>query len=119
MDIDIVLPFPPSTNTYWRMFQNRMIISKAGREYRKAVQDAVMLQKANKHFDCELVVTIEAYRPDNRRRDLDNLLKATLDSLTHAGVYLDDSQIIDLRIYWAVDKGGILKIKVEKRWTTT
>ena len=115
MVIDIVLPFPPSVNTYWRMFQNRMIISKAGREYRKAVQDAVMLQKANKQIGCALVVCIEAFRPDNRKRDLDNLLKATLDSLSHAGVYLDDSQITDLRIYWAKDKGGILKIKVWRK----
>lgn len=115
MEIELTLPFPPSVNTYWRMFQNRMIISKAGRDYRKAVQDAVMLQKANKHLDGYLVLCIEAYRPDNRKRDLDNLLKATLDSLGHAGVYLDDSQITDLRIYWAKDKGGILKIKVWRK----
>jgi len=115
MVIDIVLPFPPSVNTYWRMFQNRMIISKAGRDYRKAVQDAVVIQKANKHWNESLGVCIEAFRPDNRKRDLDNLLKATLDSLGHAGVYLDDSQITDLRIYWAKDKGGILKIKVWRK----
>lgn len=115
MEIELTLPFPPSVNTYWRMFQNRMIISSAGRKYRKDAQDAVMLQKANKHLGGALVVCIEAYRPDNRKRDLDNLLKATLDSLAHAGVYLDDSQITDLRIYWAKDKGGILKIKVWRK----
>jgi crossover junction endodeoxyribonuclease RusA len=114
MEITITLPFPPSVNTYWRMFQNRMIISKAGRQYRKDVQSAVLLQLGNKQLGGALKVTIEAFRPDNRRRDLDNLLKATLDSLGHAGVYLDDSQITDLRIYWAKDKGGILKIKLER-----
>ena len=31
--------------------------------------------------------------PDLRRRDLDNLLKPTLDALQHAGVYEDDSQV--------------------------
>jgi Holliday junction resolvase RusA-like endonuclease len=45
---------------------------------------------------------------------LDNLLKATLDGLAHAGVYEDDSQIVDLRIYWAPDIGGMLKIKIEE-----
>ena len=108
------LPFPPSVNTYWRMFQNRMIISKAGRQYRKDVQDAVMLQKANKHLEGSLKVTVEAFRPDNRRRDLDNLGKGIFDGMAHAGVYLDDSQITDLRIFWAKEKGGKLIVTLEK-----
>jgi len=110
----IELPWPPSVNTYWRTFQGRMIISAAGRKYRKDVQDAVMLQKANKHIGGAVKITIEALRPDNRKRDLDNLLKATLDSLSHAGVYLDDSQISDLRIFWGKEKGGKLVIFLER-----
>ena len=74
----------------------------------------MILQKQVKHFTGRLRVEIEAFRPDKRRRDLDNLLKATLDGLAHAGVYEDDSQIIDLRIYWAKDIGGMLKIKIEE-----
>jgi crossover junction endodeoxyribonuclease RusA len=50
----------------------------------------------------------------NRRRDLDNLLKAPLDALTHAGVYVDDHLIVDLRIFWADGKGGRIKVKVEE-----
>lgn len=110
----VELPFPPSVNTYWRIFQNRMIISKAGREYRKAVQDCIMLQKANKHLGGNITIVIEAFRPDNRIRDLDNLLKASLDGLVHSGVIMDDSQIQDLRIFWAKDKGGKLLISVER-----
>lgn len=72
------------------------------------------LQKMVKHFKGHLKVEIEAFRPDKRRRDLDNLLKATLDGLAHAGVYEDDSQIVDLHIYWAKDIGGMLKIKIEE-----
>lgn len=112
MEVKIELPFPPSVNSYWRMFQNRMIISKAGRDYRKAVQDAVLLQRANKHIGGSVYVVIEAFRPDNRVRDLDNLLKASLDGLAHSGVFLDDSQIQDLRIFWAKEKGGKLMISV-------
>jgi crossover junction endodeoxyribonuclease RusA len=112
--IELELPFPPSVNTYWRNFQGRMLISKKGREYRKAVADQVLIQKGAKHYQGKVKMTIEAWRPDERRRDLDNLLKAPLDALTHAGVYMDDHLIVDLRIYWAKDKGGKLKVKVEE-----
>ena len=112
--IEITLPWPPSVNTYWRNFDGRMIISAKGREYRETVGDQMMLQKKVRHFAGPLRVVIEAWRPDKRRRDLDNLLKATLDGLAHAGVYEDDSQIVDLRIYWAPDIGGMLKIKIEE-----
>jgi crossover junction endodeoxyribonuclease RusA len=113
--IELTLPWPPSTNTYWRTFQGRMIISAKGREYRKAVADQVLIQRGAKNLAGKLVVEIEAWRPDNRRRDLDNLLKAALDGCTHAGVWEDDSNIVDLRIYWAEHIGGMLKIKVREQ----
>jgi len=36
---------------------------------------------------------MDAFPPDRRRRDLDNLMKSTQDALEHAGVYEDDGQI--------------------------
>jgi crossover junction endodeoxyribonuclease RusA len=112
--IELTMPWPPSVNRYWRTFQGRMIISAEGREYRKAVADQVLIQRGAKHYEGKLRVVIEAWRPDNRRRDLDNLLKAVLDSLTHAGVWADDGLIVDLRIYWADNIGGMLKVKVSE-----
>ena len=112
--IGLTLPWPPSVNKYWRTFQGRMIISAEGRSYRKAVGDQVLIQRGAKHYAGKLRVQIEAYRPDNRRRDLDNLLKAVLDGCTHAGVWEDDSNIVDLRIYWADSIGGMLKVKVSE-----
>jgi len=112
--IEFTLPFPPTVNTYWRNFNGKIILSKKGREYREVVGDQMILQKTIKHFTSLLRIEIEAWRPDKRRRDLDNLLKATLDGLAHAGVFEDDSQIVDLRIYWAKDIGGMLKIKIEE-----
>jgi crossover junction endodeoxyribonuclease RusA len=111
--IELTLPWPPTVNTYWRNFNGRTIISAKGREYRKAVADQVLIQRGAKHLDYALQVTIEAFRPDRRRRDLDNLLKAILDSLTHAGVMEDDCLIVDLRIYWADDVGGMVKVTIE------
>ena len=54
-----------------------------------------------------------AYRPDNRKRDLDNLLKAALDGMAKGMIYEDDAQIKDLRIRWADTIGGMLKVKIE------
>lgn len=112
--IELTLPWPPSVNRYWRTFQGRMIISAEGRSYRKAVADQVLIQRGAKHYEGKMKVEIQAWRPDNRRRDLDNLLKAVLDACTHAGVWVDDSNIVDLRIYWAEDIGGMLKVKVSE-----
>ena len=88
-----------------------MVISKEGRLYRQSVLLSVIAQDAAKRFTAPLKVVIGVARPDRRRRDLDNLLKSTLDSLTHAGVWEDDSQIIDLRIYWQ-GVGGFLTVEI-------
>lgn len=96
--IALTLPYPPSVNGYWRAVNGRQIISKRGREYRRAVVDAVALLPIDSPVSGSLAVTIWASMPDKRRRDLDNLLKSSLDALGHAGVYEDDSQIDDLRV---------------------
>ena len=91
-----------------------MIISAEGRNYRKAVADQVLIQRGAKHLEKKLRVVIEAWRPDKRKRDLDNLLKAVLDSLTHAGVWVDDGNVVDLRIYWAPGIAGMLKVHIQE-----
>jgi crossover junction endodeoxyribonuclease RusA len=111
--IEITLPWPPTVNTYWRNVNGRTIISAKGREYRKNVADQVLIQRAAKHIDYAVKVEIKAYRPDRRRRDLDNLLKALLDSMTYAGVMQDDALIEDLRVYWADEVGGMVKVTIE------
>lgn len=111
--IELTLPWPPTVNTYYRNFNGRSIISKKGREYRVAVAEQVLVQRAAKHIDHAVKVEIKAYRPDRRRRDLDNLLKALLDSMTHAGVMSDDALIEDLRVFWADEIGGMVKVTIE------
>ena len=49
-------------------------------------------------LEGRLTVTILAKMPDRRRRDLDNILKALFDAMTHAGVWLDDEQIDEIII---------------------
>lgn len=109
--IELTLPFPPTVNTYYRNVQGKTLISAKGREYRKAVADQVLIQRGAKHYEGRLAVEIIAHVPDKRRRDLDNLLKSTFDSLTHAGVWVDDSQIDKLTVSRG-PIGGLLKIRI-------
>ena len=90
----IILPWPPSVNQMWRTVRGRPILSKIGREYRQAgLAIAVPIAIQTGPFLGPISVRIDAYYPDARRRDLDNLGKGPLDLLTHAGLWRDDSQI--------------------------
>lgn len=111
----VTLPWPPSTNRIWRNVsvagKPRTLLSQEGRVYRKAAADACMLNRlVNLQLAGRLVVELFACPPDRRARDLDNILKATLDALTHAGVWNDDSQIDLLTVQrgQVVKGGGVL-----------
>jgi crossover junction endodeoxyribonuclease RusA len=61
-----------------------------------------------------LSVTITANPPDLRKRDLDNLLKQTLDALQHAGIFKDDSQIDQILIRRGIKTtNGNLEVSID------
>ena len=93
--LQIVLPWPPSVNHYWASNGKRRFITQRGVDYRRDVSSIAMAQFGSNFSPLtgRLTVRIEVYPPDRRTRDLDNLCKAPLDALAHAGIYVDDSQI--------------------------
>lgn len=118
----LILPWPPSINTYWRhtwkkgggIGSGRVYITDQGQAFRELVGWECKAQKARKHGKARVRVVLNAYPPDRRRRDLDNVLKPLLDALQHAGLYDDDSQIDRLEIHrmfpsW---KGGHVDVVV-------
>jgi crossover junction endodeoxyribonuclease RusA len=112
----VELPFPPSVNGYWRSFRGRQIISAKGRQYRDDVQAVVLCHPRRQRFTGRLRVLAELWVPDKRRRDVDNSLKAILDSVTHAGLWDDDEQIDDLRIVRAgVRPGGAVVLTIASK----
>jgi crossover junction endodeoxyribonuclease RusA len=96
-DANLTLPWPPSINHYWRHTRNGHYISAEGQAYRETVRQTMAL-RATQALSGRVAVTVTAYPPDKRKRDLDNVLKALLDALTHGGLWADDEQIDDLRI---------------------
>lgn len=109
--LGFALPFPPSVNAIWRRVGRKTLLSADARRYRVLVLRWLLQQfgKVPTLGAEPLAIIIRAKRPDKRRRDLDNLPKAVLDALTHAGVWGDDSQIEQLVICWApLERAGIL-----------
>jgi len=114
------LPFPPSVNTYWRhptkgkLAGRHLISPEKGGESRQAVMDEASRYQLPK-MDGRLSVAIVAPPPDNRRRDLDNMMKGLLDGLVHAQVIEDDGLIDRLTIErGVVCQGGKVRVYVSE-----
>lgn len=113
----IRLPYPPSMNTYLRHLPNgRTLLSERGRTYHGTVWEVVKRAfPGHTPFLGPLVVTVTAFPPDKRRRDLDNIFKCVGDGLTKAGVWKDDSQIQRLTIQWGEFwPVGALEVEIEE-----
>jgi len=108
------LTYPPTANTYWRTWRGRMLLSAKGRDY-KATIAREFADRGGGRVDGRLRVHVHLEPPDERRRDLDNALKPTLDALKDAGAFVDDCQIDDLRVTrGAVTPGGACHVEVEE-----
>ena len=109
----IRLPYPPSVNSIWRsvayLFQGepkvKVLVSERGRAYRRQVVDLVA-QHGRIPLGQALVVHLHLYPPDRKRRDIDNPIKAVLDSLTHAQIWRDDSLVAELHVYRHAPRPG-------------
>lgn len=120
MDILILdLPWPPSINHYYGFVGAKRFIDKPGREFRKTVHE-IVLSTMNKPDlkDKRLSMKIEVYPPDNRRRDLDNIVKSLADSLQHAGVYNDDCMIDELLVYRMHKRRGRVVVTIKSLMPT-
>jgi crossover junction endodeoxyribonuclease RusA len=95
------MPYPPTVNTYWRIFKGRMILSANARRYK---QTAALKAKAAgaRPLQGPVSVTLHVYRP-RKVGDLDNVLKACLDALRGVA-YVDDKQITDISAHRYDDK---------------
>lgn len=119
MELSLILPYPPSANHYKKV--GRIVKTKTGKLYQqrkntchteKFYFDVYILSKQilpsqwGKFDDSAIFsVSIYVHHPDNKKRDLDNILKVLLDSLVRAHVIPDDANIH--RLY--VEKCNIIE----------
>lgn len=99
---------PPSINHAYvnRATKNRVIrfLSKAGKDYQKTVKEQFEKQIDRAPYMDDVMITLDFYFPDNRRRDWDNYAKTLQDALEHKA-FIDDSQIVMAHVTKQVDKG--------------
>lgn len=125
----LTVPWPPSVNHYWRSIPIkraacaacgcRVVLSRAGRAYRDEVRQSFSLPDGWRGpLEGRLHVTVLLHPPTRRKLDIDNRMKALLDALQHADVYVDDSQIDRLEIErWEVVVGGAAIVEIEEMAT--
>lgn len=111
----ITLPWPPSANKLWRNVNGRTIKSETYRKWLMLAGWDLRSQKP-KPVPGPYRLTMIAIRPDQRRRDIDNLLKPVSDLLRDCGVIEDDSLAQSVMAGWSLEspvRDGQIIVAVE------
>ncbi len=97
------LPYPPTVNGLFVEVAGKRIKTKPYRAWRDAAGWAIKQQqvgKVGKSLTGPVALLVECVKPDGRRRDISNLLKACEDLLVEMGVIEDDQNVMDIRGRW-------------------
>jgi crossover junction endodeoxyribonuclease RusA len=97
----LVLPYPPSTNRYWRNYRGRMVRSEEANNYRAGIAGSHFWE-GSLLFGGPVAVTLDVYRP-RKSGDLDNRIKVVLDALQGLA-YVNDDQIVSIIAHRHDDK---------------
>jgi len=115
MQVEFVLPWPPSVNRLWRMGKGNWYSTKVALDFKEHVHYLVFKARQPR-FDpaARLRLDIYAYPPDRRARDIDNLSKVVQDALQDARVFANDAQIDQLWIErMEIVRGGELRVRLQ------
>ena len=89
-----ILPWPVSVNSLYRVRGKRVYITAKGKAFKMAC--GIIFAGTKMEYETERVwLDIEVYPPDNRKRDISNLIKIVEDSLPW---FRDDSQVDKINI---------------------
>jgi crossover junction endodeoxyribonuclease RusA len=93
------LPVPPSANRYWRVWNNRIVVTDEARAYKDEI---ALLLRACIPLEGDVSVNFTVFRP-RMKGDLDNYNKIMFDALQGL-CYYNDNQIVEIHSYRKDDK---------------
>lgn len=100
-------------NRLWRAGRNGKVYrSDTYEKWRTAAAWDARMQAGPQKLIGPFKLSVRFVRPDARHRDLDNLLKAVLDCLQHAGVIDNDKNCVWIDAAWTAD-GSPCLIKLD------
>lgn len=100
---------PPSVNHYWERAGKGMRLSDKARQFHAVIRILIPALRLTSRLKMEVTF----HFPTHQKRDIDNHLKATIDSLVKCGFCEDDEQFDELLVKRGnVIKGGLIRLKV-------
>ena len=115
----MTLPCVPSLNHVYRNVAiNHRILTPKGKAWKEEVKWIALSERAKQFWelstDEKLVMELEIFWPDFRRRDADNCIKLLSDTLEGI-LYEDDRWILPRVLNWAVDvENPRVEVKIYK-----
>lgn len=97
--IRLDLPYPPTANNLF-LNTGRGRARTKGYDFWIALSRAEIMRQRPGSIMGPYHLKLTAERPDNRARDIDNLIKPTSDLLKKAGVISDDSKALSILAEW-------------------
>lgn len=115
--VTLELPWPPTANLIWRHVRGATYSSAKYQQFTAMVFLLVRQQLPRRfvRYCWPIRVEIDLYPPTRQKSDIDNRIKPTLDALTRAGVWEDDSLVAELRVRrMKVVKNGKAVVRIEE-----
>jgi crossover junction endodeoxyribonuclease RusA len=110
----VTLPYPPSVNNLFINVARGRVISKRYAAWRTDAHWTIK-RTPGPRFSEPVAVEIILGKPDRRKRDLDNAIKAPLDALVEMHVITDDSLIQRIEAQWGAVKGAVITVRPFER----
>ncbi len=110
--LTLQLPFPPTTNNLFFNLPGRRGGRAPTKGYKawKFKAAVAIRQQAPMAVAGAVMLSIVLGRPDRRRRDLSNYIKALEDALVQHGLIEDDSMVQNLSVSWGSTPGATVRV---------